>query len=43
MEVIKMRKYGSFETFIFIILFVIGGGLTFAYFRVTENLLTVYV
>ena len=38
-----MRKISSFETLIFIVILVIGGGLSFAYSRVTENIFSIYI
>ena len=38
-----MRKICSFETLIFIVILVIGGDLSFAYSRGTENIFSVYI
>lgn len=43
MEEGVMRKMSSVEKLIFIVILVTGGGLTFAYHRVTQDLVSTYI
>ena len=38
-----MRKISSFETLIFVVILVIGASLAFAYYRVTQDLVSTYI